>query len=445
MEPVTEELTSPQDNKAELCVVMVILAILSVTGTAGNALVLYVFARKRDKLVSTLFMIVLALVDFVTCLVIMPLTTYMEYYDFHVTSDLLCKVYQFLITSNIPFSALIMVAIAVDRYLSICHPFLQALNPPRAKFVIGCLALLAAGLGICVSLIYSVYQQDFGDHVTEVTEVIEGGHSADVVVSRSPAVRVVERVIVLQRGFEPESSTVIFPEVTTNWTVGQQQQPILVNIGECVATDRVLSRTFQYYFQKSYNTLFVVCLVIVVVLYTLIYRSVRARRERRQSQKSQALPLVVSLRGNSCAAQTSSVDVKVKAPDEASLITDDGRLTCSDEDPAALPLNGSRTPRKRGFSLLKGNSRRKRMMLDANRMANLRTAVMLFVVTVTFIVTFAPAFLMTMDVVPYNIVVFYLYFANNVANPVIYSFMNNNFRQDLKKLFTATCRSAGHL
>lgn len=136
MESGTEEPTSSHDivvSKVQLCVVMVILAILSVTGTAGNALVLYVFARKRDKLVSTLFIIVLALVDFITCLVIMPLTTYMEYFDFHVTSDFLCKVYQFLITSNIPFSALIMVAIAVDRYLSICHPFLQALNPPQGK------------------------------------------------------------------------------------------------------------------------------------------------------------------------------------------------------------------------------------------------------------------------------------------------------------------------
>ena len=57
-------------------------------------------------------------------------------------------------------------------------------------------------------------------------------------------------------------------------------------------------------------------------------------------------------------------------------------------------------------------------------MANLRTAVMLFVVTVVFVITFLPAFLMALRLVPYNIVVFYFYFANNVANPFIYSFMN---------------------
>jgi len=57
-------------------------------------------------------------------------------------------------------------------------------------------------------------------------------------------------------------------------------------------------------------------------------------------------------------------------------------------------------------------------------MANLKTAAMLFVVTVVFVVTFLPAFLMALRLIPYNIIVFYLYFANNVANPVIYSFMN---------------------
>ena len=57
-------------------------------------------------------------------------------------------------------------------------------------------------------------------------------------------------------------------------------------------------------------------------------------------------------------------------------------------------------------------------------MANLKTAFMLFVVTVVFIITFFPAFLMALRLIPYNIIVFYFYFANNVANPVIYSFMN---------------------
>jgi len=91
----------------------------------------------------------------------------------------LVQIYHFLITSNIPFSALIMVAIAVDRYLCICHPWqsAQLMNQARAKLVVTALgdrspcpilelwklvvtalALFAALIGICVALMYGVYR-----------------------------------------------------------------------------------------------------------------------------------------------------------------------------------------------------------------------------------------------------------------------------------------------
>ena len=141
----------------EIGLVIGYLSILSVTGSIGNLLVLYVFARRKDALVSTLFILVLAEVDFITCLVVMPYTAYMEYVDFRTHVDLVCKLYLFLITFNIPFSALIMAAIAVDRYLCICHPFLRAMTIGRAKVLVVALGLFAAGQGLCVSLIYGVY------------------------------------------------------------------------------------------------------------------------------------------------------------------------------------------------------------------------------------------------------------------------------------------------
>ena len=53
-----------------------------------------------------------------------------------------------------------MVAIAVDRYLCICHPWqsAQLMNQARAKLVVTALALFAALIGICVALMYGVYR-----------------------------------------------------------------------------------------------------------------------------------------------------------------------------------------------------------------------------------------------------------------------------------------------
>lgn len=59
---------------------------------------------------------------------------------------------------------------------------------------------------------------------------------------------------------------------------------------------------------------------------------------------------------------------------------------------------------------------------------------MLFVVTVVFVVTFMPALAMTVGLIGTNFIIFYLYFVNNAANPIIYSFMNQNFRKQLWRL-----------
>jgi hypothetical protein len=65
--------------------------------------------------------------------------------------------------------------------------------------------------------------------------------------------------------------------------------------------------------------------------------------------------------------------------------------------------------------------------------ANIKTAGILFIVTVVFIVAFLPAWLMAMRAIGGNIIVFYMHFSYNVANPIIYAFFNANFRREIKR------------
>ena len=115
-------------GQVELHVMMGVLAAFSIVGSAGNGVVLYVFWHRKERLVATVFILALAFVDLITCIVVVPYTMYMEYSAFRMRHDVVCMTYHFLITSNIPFSALVMVAIAVDRYLCICHPLLRAID-----------------------------------------------------------------------------------------------------------------------------------------------------------------------------------------------------------------------------------------------------------------------------------------------------------------------------
>jgi len=260
---------SPSNSAAVLYIVVCYLSVLAVVGSAGNALVLYVFSKKKDKLTSTLFIIALATVDFITCLVVIPFTMYMEIVDFHVSSDFFCKLYQFFITCNIPFSALIMVAIAVDRYLCICQPFTRLLTLGRAKVLIGLLAAVAATLGACVAMFFGVYER---------AEAVTGD------AWNSTELDGINATSTLLDNYSP----------TTVAAVDTDNDDGLINIGECLENDLILSHDFQWYYQKLYTFMYPVCLLVVVVLYVLIYHSVLRRRYKRQQEKRKTLALVRS-------------------------------------------------------------------------------------------------------------------------------------------------------
>ncbi|CAH1774930.1 unnamed protein product [Owenia fusiformis] len=358
-----------ETSKVELYIVMVILCIFTIVGTAGNGLVIYVYSRKKDKLTSTLFILVLAVTDFMTCLIIVPYTIVMEYMGFIIGDhDLACKVYQFLITCNVPFSAFIMAAIAVDRYLCICHPFLHAMNPFRAKLIVFALLILAFSLGTFTSLAFGVYNhKTFNETYTTVNVTSLGNVTRETTI-----------------------------EVTR----------VVLN-GACAGNTLILSNAILLVYQKVYTSLYAISFVIVVVLYTLIVYSVLIRMRMRQRQKRSVL-LKCEMSTNSSPSCLPSETVALNGSN--------------------LGKNGHSIKDPKGF-------KRKASKKDKNVMANLRMAMMLFVVTLVFIVAFLPAFLMALELIPYSLVVFYMYFAYNVANPIIYSFMNRNFRDDLKKIF----------
>lgn len=71
---------------------------------------------------------------------------------------------------------------------------------------------------------------------------------------------------------------------------------------------------------------------------------------------------------------------------------------------------------------------------------DIRTAFMLFVVSFLFIVFYLPSIIATylaffIPLIPNNLYITYLYFSNSAINPIIYCFLNPNFRTDLFKLF----------
>ena len=73
------------------------------------------------------------------------------------------------------------------------------------------------------------------------------------------------------------------------------------------------------------------------------------------------------------------------------------------------------------------------------RRIHIKTTQVLFTVTLVYIFSFLPTFLMSYNIVPQQQVIYLMYFFNNAANPMIYSFMNPKFRAEVYKLLKVEC------
>lgn len=362
----------------ELSIVFVMLALFSLAGSIGNALVLYIYSKKRDITTSSLFILTLAGTDFFTCLVIIPYNIAVLNVNYRLQYEFLCKLYMFLITCNVPFSAFIMVAIAFDRYFCICHPFLHAITIPRAKVIVLTMGIFACFLGIITSLCYGIVP--FID-LSDANSTLGGVSNTSMEINTS-----------VNYTIKYASQTTPGNNSTTNDLAGM-----------CYPSNYVFDISFTNVYQKIYAGFYLLSFLVVFVLYGLIYRSIHIRRTQKAKRKRTSL-------FPSSPTEYSAAETQLTILNGA----DDNRET---------------EPEQKKF-------RKKTIGLKEKVLyANIRTAAMLFIVTVVFLFSFLPAWLMAHDLLTYNMVVFYMYFMYNVGNPVIYAFMNTSFRDDLRVLF----------
>ncbi|XP_069121829.1 cholecystokinin receptor type A-like [Argopecten irradians] len=373
----------------EHCIIMAILGVFSIVGTIGNFLVLYIYTRKRDRTTSNIFILTLAGTDFLTCLVLIPFNIVALGLDHRLEIDFFCKLYMFLLTCNVPFSAFVMVAIAFDRYFCICHPFLHAINIPRAKAIVLLMAALACVFGILTSMMYTIYPAPLSDSTTgsNITCLYTAPSSDQPYNTSLSNVELCDDITVT-------------PNVTDTPQGGEDLT------GVCGPFSTIFGEYFIYVYQKIYAGFYLLSFLIVFVLYGLIYRAIHLRRALKAKRKRSSL--------FPAAAEISMAETQMTA------------------------LNGNNVGNNADSSDKSVKKKHPGQIKDKNFYANIRTAAMLFIVTVVFLLAFLPAWLMAHGWIPYSPIIFYMYFLYNVANPVIYAFMNMSFRADLRSLLCSS-------
>ncbi|KAK3576732.1 hypothetical protein CHS0354_005568 [Potamilus streckersoni] len=387
--------------------VLVILSFLCVLGTIGNATVLYIYLTKKDKSTAGVFIMTLAGTDFLTCLVIVPYTEIVIYLQYRLLYDLPCKIYMFLITCNVPFSAFIMVAIAIDRYFCICHPFAHAINLKRAKCVVLLLICFASTLGLITAMMHSVYdlipskEQTTDLNVTSVSN--NTFHSYENSFCNKSNVGCLNITLTM--------NAVISEDVTARSELNTVP-PLtysIAYIGECIPSGILIGETFREIYQKVYAGFYLMSFIAVFILYGIIYRAIHKHRVKKSKRK----------KSNLYPSQTDFTLVET----QTTMTTHANGTEMVDLKPPPTP---EQRERKRKASRL--------TLREKTLYANIRTAAILFVVTIVFLIAFLPAWLMATRIISFNMVVFYMHFVYNVANPFIYAFMNKSFRDDLLRL-----------
>ncbi|XP_060565602.1 cholecystokinin receptor-like [Ruditapes philippinarum] len=397
-----------------LFITLLFLSRFALIGIFGNTLVLYVFTKQKIKLSSTIFILTLAGTDLISALVTMPFTIFMELRHFRIDIDVLCKLYHGLATTSIPFSASVMVAIAVDRYMCIVHPYKQMMTIKRAKITVVLLAIFSMSIGFPSSVMYGV-NKIYKSNLTAITQSMFYNSLAE---------------------YPFLNKTIHEQNNLSQNTEDNTIRTVVVNTGQCHKNEIIVDMSFFSIYQKLYSSYFAACAVIVIILYVIIYKSVLTRR-RRRFHLTTTCCLFLSPRHNEDTTKPkpttkfimSNID---ESPSHISNKTTQGDSFRSEQNQddnhrcAADTLDSS----KESLSLC-GVSKAK---MEKLRVANIKTALMLSIVALTYLIAFLPAWLMALKVIPMNVIVFYMYFTYNVANPIIYAFLNQNFRNHLGTL-----------
>lgn len=119
-----ETLRRVNDERSELLApVIAFLCLLMVFGILGNLLVLYVYEFRFKRSSSRTFILCLALLDFVACVIGMPYHIYDMYHTFTYYDEGSCKGLSYILGVTVTASSIVLTLIAIDRYRKICKPF----------------------------------------------------------------------------------------------------------------------------------------------------------------------------------------------------------------------------------------------------------------------------------------------------------------------------------
>ncbi|KAF5401178.1 Neuropeptide Y receptor invertebrate [Paragonimus heterotremus] len=141
-------------------IILLLYSLIAFIGLAGNGLVIWVVARTKSiQTITNIFIANLAVSDILMCLVATPFTPVSLYMRSWTLPEVVCKLLPITMGVSVYVSTLTSMAIALDRFFVIVHPFLPRMRIWLCFIIIVTIWVIA----ILISMPLAVYHQKHQD------------------------------------------------------------------------------------------------------------------------------------------------------------------------------------------------------------------------------------------------------------------------------------------
>ncbi|XP_069128850.1 5-hydroxytryptamine receptor 1D-like [Argopecten irradians] len=151
---------------------LVFMCLLMLVGIPGNVIVIVMYGIRKVRTTANCFVITLACVDLTTCVVIHPYVITKLFNNYNQQQVLTCKLFEFLIHSTLSISAIVLFVVAIDRYLAICKPF-QFLKYQKYSAAI-LVATFAIGIVVSLPLLEFYGKRAIEVRSTTINRTVQG-------------------------------------------------------------------------------------------------------------------------------------------------------------------------------------------------------------------------------------------------------------------------------
>ncbi|KAK3592471.1 hypothetical protein CHS0354_008280 [Potamilus streckersoni] len=375
----------------------IFLAILAVIGVVGNIIVILVFSIGREYKNSNfkIFVLCLAVVDLITCVSLIPAEIAKHFHYFSLESEANCKIKCYFNVFGSGSAALTLTLISIDRFRKVYQPMKKQIWPALAlKLCMGC---------ILFSIILSWPAAQMCGIESGPMKNIYGG-----------------RTVVYLCGAEKKYQKSVWRDV------------------------------YKYVLFMLQGGVSIVCIFMYIMIGRVIVKNWG------DHNVGNTLKFDSSSRSFDSSVKESIVNEVILGPEDVK--TSSGGVQIETEQQQEQQPKKTLRKQSSVFSNFSSTSRRLSSNDEAakRRMFNRQTSgfgfrqfpyktLIWFILTVIFIITYIiycglsinVAMVFTLSPRGFALFAFFfrLYFLNNVANPIIYAFLDIRFRRSCKKIF----------